>query len=163
VVEESGQVIEVRPGGVVVAVVRSSACQSCKAKQGCGQAVLGEWGNVDRQNAKNHFFIDAACILSGRRLLSGDIVRLGIPEDTVSRAALWMYIWPLLPAFLMLWVGSLLAWSEPLQLLLALAAGGMAVLLIRRRFTAADGDWSPRILSALTPPATVIASDSGGS
>ncbi|MEX2320988.1 MAG: SoxR reducing system RseC family protein, partial [Saccharospirillum sp.] len=96
-VEERGQVINVSAEGAVVAVVQTSACQSCKARQGCGQAVLSEWGSTDRQDAKNHFFIDKTGIQPELALRPGDVVRLGIPEDALSRAAVWMYLWPLLP------------------------------------------------------------------
>jgi sigma-E factor negative regulatory protein RseC len=160
-VEESGQIIKVQPDGVIVAVVQTSACQSCKAKQGCGQAVLSEWGSPERQDAKNHFFIANARITLNRALNPGDTVRLGIREDTLSRAAVWMYLWPLLPAFLALWAGSALALAEPAQLLAAAAAGGAAVGVTRLRFAGAGTDWSPRILAVEASSVVVIARDAG--
>ena len=135
--------VRVETGQVIVAVVQTSACQSCKAKQGCGQAALSDWGDAARQAAKNHFRIPHDGSLS-----PGDAVTLGIEEDTVSLAAVWMYLWPLASAFLALLVGVVLNWSEPLQLGAALAGGGLAFSVTRRRFRRAGDRWTPRILES---------------
>ncbi len=156
-VEERGQVIDVNADGSVVSVVQTSACQSCKARQGCGQAVLSEWGGTDRQDAKNHFFIDSANTLATRALRPGDVVRLGIPEDALSQAAVWMYLWPLLPAFLALWVTTRLSLAEPVQLVTALLAGAVAVVITRWRFAHPGETAQPRILSIEEPAGDVFA------
>ncbi len=161
VVEERGQVIEVNTTGAIVAVVQTSACQSCNARQGCGQAVLSEWGSTDRQDAKNHFFIDSTLNQSDQVLRPGDMVRLGIPEDALSRAAVWMYLWPLLPAFLALWAGTRLGIPEPLQLLAAVSAGAVAVVITRWRFTNPREAVMPRILALDSPPSAVFAREAG--
>ena len=160
-VEERGQVINVNASGSVVSVVQTSACQSCKARQGCGQAVLSEWGSADRQDAKNHFFIDTANILASRALRPGDVVRLGIPEDALSRAAVWMYLWPLLPAFLALWVATRLSLPEPVQLVAAVLAGAVAVVITRWRFAHPGKSAQPRILSIEEPAVGVFAREAG--
>jgi len=160
-VEEYGRIIKVAPDGVFVAVVQTSACQSCKAKQGCGQAVLSEWGGPDRQDAKNHFFIDRANIAPDQGLQPGATVRLGIHEDTLSLAAAWMYLWPLLWAFTALGIASLLRMAEPAQLLMAILAGGTAVVITRHRFLDTGSGWSPSILAVEEPAVDVIARDAG--
>lgn len=160
-VEERGQVIDVNADGVVVSVVQTSACQSCKARQGCGQAVLSEWGSTDRQDAKNHFLIDSAHTRVSRALRPGDVVRLGIPEDALSRAAVWMYLWPLLAAFLALWVATRLSLAEPVQLLVAVLAGSVAVGITRWRFAHPGDHTQPRILSIEEPSLDVFAREAG--
>lgn len=160
-VEERGQVIDVSASGVVVSVVQTSACQSCKARQGCGQAVLSEWGSPDRQDAKNHFLIDSANARMPRALRPGDVVRLGIPEDALSRAAVWMYLWPLLPAFLALWVATRLSLAEPVQLVVAVLAGVVAVAITRWRFAHPGETAQPRILSIEEPAPEVFAREAG--
>ncbi|GGX69812.1 hypothetical protein GCM10007392_41760 [Saccharospirillum salsuginis] len=135
--------VQVEAGQVVVAVVQTSACQSCKAKQGCGQAALSDWGDADRQAAKNHFRIP-----HDGSLKPGDAVTLGIEEDTVSLAAVWMYLWPLASAFFALLGGAALGWPEPVQLGAALVGGGLAFGVTRRRFRRADDRWIPRILES---------------
>lgn len=161
VVEERGQVVDVSADGAIVAVVQTSACQSCKARQGCGQAVLSEWGSIDRQDAKNHFFIDHASIRPELSLQPGDVVRLGIPDDALSRAAVWMYLWPLLPAFLALWAGSRMSLPEPAQLLMAALAGALAVGVTRWRFASPDQSGLPRILSVDSPAPVILAREAG--
>lgn len=93
-VTEQGTVVGVAPEGVIVEVLRTSACQSCKARQGCGQAVLAEWGQADQQQQKNHFHIP-----TDQSLSVGTLVDLGMSEDAVSRTALLVYVLPLLVAF----------------------------------------------------------------
>lgn len=156
-VEERGQVIDVSVTGVVVSVVQTSACHSCKARQGCGQAVLSEWGSSERQDAKNHFFIDSANTRVSRALRPGDVVRLGIPEDALSRAAIWMYLWPLTLAFLALWAATRLSLAEPVQLLVAVLAGAVAVVITRWRFAHPGEAAQPRILSIEEPAFDVFA------
>lgn len=145
-VREEGTVVQVEAGQVIVAVVQTSACQSCAAKQGCGQAALSDWGDADRQAAKNHFAIP-----HDGPLRPGDRVTLGIEEDTVSLAAVWMYLWPLACAFLALLGAAALHFPEPAQLGAALAGGGLAFAATRRRFSRAGGRWIPRILETHPP------------
>lgn len=160
-VEEQGHIIRVDVEGAIVAVVQTRACQSCKARQGCGQAVLSEWGSTERQDARNHFFIDSTSIDTDLALQPGDRVILGIADDALSRSAIWMYLWPLLPAFLVLWSGTVLSVSEPVQLIGALVAGALAVLVTRWRFARPDETARPRILAVDTPPARLIARQAG--
>lgn len=141
-VKEQGTVVRMEDGRAIVAVVQTSACQSCKAKQGCGQAVLSEWGEADQQEAKNHFSIPYHGTLA-----PGDHVTLGIQEDTLALAAVWIYLWPLIGAFAALLVAGNLGWPEPLQLLLALVGGGLAFNVTRRRFRRVEPRWIPEILS----------------
>lgn len=150
-IKEHGTVVQVGSGRVVVAVVQTSACQTCKAKQGCGQAALSDWGNADHQAAKNHFAIPYE-----GNLRVGDGVTLGIEEDTLSLAAVWMYIWPLAAAFVGLVIANALTLSEPMQLLCAVVAGGAALFTTRYRFRQAGERWIPRILATHPIEASLI-------
>ncbi|MHA7881448.1 MAG: SoxR reducing system RseC family protein [Saccharospirillum sp.] len=139
---EAGQIIASDPDTVRVAVVRTSACQACQARHGCGQAVLSQIADGDRQQAKNHFTIP----YSGQAR-AGDWAQLAIAEDRLTRAAFWVYLWPLLVAFTALLVASRLGFNEPVQLLLTLAGGALALLWTRRRFQRVADAWVPRIVS----------------
>lgn len=141
-VEEDGTVIRSDAQQLIVAVVQTSACQSCRARQGCGQAVLSSFSDGDTQAAKNHFSLPPQTDLN-----AGDRVRLGIPEDSLTLAALWMYLWPLVAALVALLLMSALGQSEPRQLLAAVLAGAVALGLTRRRFRHQDPRWEPRVLS----------------
>lgn len=111
-VKEQGTVISVENGFVIVEVLQTSACQSCSARQGCGQAVLSEWVSADRQGKKNHFKIQYQQMVD-----VGSSVELGMAEDTVSKVALLVYIVPLVIAFITLYSVSQVIQSEPIQLL----------------------------------------------
>ncbi|MEX2320866.1 MAG: SoxR reducing system RseC family protein, partial [Saccharospirillum sp.] len=82
-------------------------------------------------------------------------------EDALSRAAVWMYLWPLLPVFLVLWAGTQLSIPEPAQLLTALLAGAAAVVVTRWRFATPGQTGGPRILSIETPATVVFAREAG--
>lgn len=110
-IEEQGTVVEVAEAGVIVEVVRTSACQSCKARQGCGQAVLAEWGDNEKQAQKNHFHIPY-----DKPAQVGDVAVLGMEHDAVSKVAVLVYIVPLILGFAGLLFGSWLALGELLQL-----------------------------------------------
>lgn len=141
-------------GRAIVAVVQTSACQSCNARQGCGQAVLSEWGEVGQQMAKNHFSISYQGSLT-----PGDRVLLGIQEDTLALAAVWIYLWPLIAAFAALLLASSLGGTEPVQLLAAVAGGGLAFMVTRRRFRHESGapGWQPEILAVEPQTGQIIA------
>lgn len=141
-VEENGTVIRSDADTLIVAVVQSSACQNCRARQGCGQAVLSGLGDAAAQTAKNHFALTPRLDLK-----AGDGVRLGIAEDSLSRAALWMYLWPLLAALAGLLSGAGLGVNEALQLLLAVGASSAAVCYTRYRFRHPDRRWEPQVLA----------------
>jgi sigma-E factor negative regulatory protein RseC len=111
-IEEQGTVVALERSGVVVEVVRTSACQSCKAKQGCGQAVLSEWGSETKQQAKNHFNIPTEQVLN-----VGDVVKLGMQPDVISQVALLVYILPLLFGVAFLSLALFLNFNEGIQLL----------------------------------------------
>lgn len=145
---EKGQVIAISPGQVTVAVLKTSACQSCKARHACGQAVLSQVADSANQEAKNHFAIPH----EGKAQL-GDWVTLAIEEDRLTRAAFWLYLWPLLVGFALLLIGSAMALSEPVQLLMALVGGASALMVTRHRFKSAAQHWGPRIVRPDPSPA----------
>ncbi|TCS39804.1 SoxR reducing system RseC family protein [Reinekea marinisedimentorum] len=117
-VKEQGTVVAVEQEELIVEVVRTSACKSCQARQGCGQAVLSEWGDSSKQQAKNHFRVPAG----DYKASVGDRVELAMAPDTVSKVAALVYLLPLAGGFAGLFIGQWLLESELLQLLL-FAAG----------------------------------------
>jgi sigma-E factor negative regulatory protein RseC len=112
-VKEQGTVVSVEQEEFIVEVVRTSACKSCQARQGCGQAVLSEWGDAGKQQAKNHFRVPA----NGYSANIGDRVELAMAPDTISRVAALVYLLPLFGGFIGLALGSFLE-NELYQLLL---------------------------------------------
>lgn len=145
-VEETGTVVEIRSNSIVVEVLKTSACQSCKAKQGCGQAVLSEWGHSDKQAQKNHFDIPTT-----QEANVGDRVVLGLPEDAVSSAAFLVYIVPLIVSFIALILTQRFVESEGVQLVVMTLAFGLTFLVLRAISSRNQAQFVPEILRLSTP------------
>jgi sigma-E factor negative regulatory protein RseC len=143
---EQGIVVNVQDGAVIVEVVRTSACQSCKARQGCGQAVLSEWGDSEKQSAKNHFRI-----ASDKKAQVGDIAVLSMAHDTVTKVAMLVYVLPLFVSFLGLLLGYLLNATEAMQLVLFLSFFFFSFFLIRATGWAKSPALVPKILRLSSP------------
>jgi sigma-E factor negative regulatory protein RseC len=133
-IEERGAVVAIGDNSVVVEVVRTSSCQSCKAKQGCGQAVLSEWGDETKQQAKNHFNIP-----TDKRLNVGDEVLLGMQPDVISQVALLVYILPLVLGVAFLALALVLNLNEGIQLL-GFILGISAAYAIMHKFSFIKAD-----------------------
>lgn len=127
-VKEQGTVVSVEDDHLIVAVVRTSACKSCSARQGCGQAVLAEWGDSEKQQAKNHFRIPRGNYNASQ----GDRVELEMAPDAISRVAVLVYLLPLLGGFLGLILGMVAGAGELLQLGLFIAGLFFCYLLLSR-------------------------------
>lgn len=114
-VYEQGVVVDVLTDAVRVEVLKTSACQSCQARKGCGQAALSGAGSAEKQGKKNHFHIP-----TNLDLHVGDQVQLGMAHDVVSKVALLVYIAPLLAAFLAMYAVESLSFSELYQFVMFL-------------------------------------------
>ncbi|MCG8672261.1 MAG: SoxR reducing system RseC family protein [Pseudomonadales bacterium] len=86
-IEETGRVVAVEEGSVWVESIRQTACQSCSARQGCGQSALAKLG----QQHKNH-----VRAINAFNLNVGDNVVIGVPEDVVMKGTLVAYMMPLI-------------------------------------------------------------------
>ncbi|MDO7642212.1 MAG: SoxR reducing system RseC family protein [Reinekea forsetii] len=124
---EQGTVVAAKADWLVVEVLRTAACGSCSARQGCGQALMSEWGDAQAQQQKNHFKVPAVL---GAEV--GTRVDLGMTPDTLSVVALLVYLVPLLNAFLGLSLAVWLGLSEPIQLLCLIACLGLSYLALSR-------------------------------
>ncbi|MDX5300342.1 MAG: SoxR reducing system RseC family protein [Gammaproteobacteria bacterium] len=96
-IEESGRVVALEGEGVWVQVIRQSACQSCSARKGCGQAALAgmSGGRAHQVWIENPL---------GAQV--GDQVRIGVSEAAMLRASLLVYLVPLLALMLAAVVAS---------------------------------------------------------
>jgi sigma-E factor negative regulatory protein RseC len=88
--EESGKVVSIEDGGLWVETIQQSTCGSCRAKKGCGQQLLSKIGThsanikaVLDKNDNNSYSV-------------GDVVVIGIPENTIVMSSLLIYCLPLL-------------------------------------------------------------------
>lgn len=137
-ITESGKVVALEGSRAWVQTIRTSACQSCSARSGCGQRALASvtGGRANRVRVDNTV---------GARV--GDEVVLGIDEQALLRASLWVYGAPLL----LLVVGCIAGfrWFGASDLSAVIGAVvGLAVgfWLVRRWQSANAGAFEPRML-----------------
>lgn len=137
-ITETGRVVAVDGDQAWVQTVRTSACQSCSARAACGQRALARvtGGRANQIRVANSV---------GARV--GDEVVLGIDEQSLLRASLWVYGLPLISMVLgsiagYQWMGGT-DLSAILGALLGLAGGFFLV----RRWQARDGErYQPKLL-----------------
>lgn len=143
-IEERGRVLSVEEGAVWVETVRRSACDSCQARNGCGQSVLQRLGLGARSG-----FIRVLDEQAESRRQVGEEIIIGIPESAVLHGSTVVYLTPLLTLF----AGALLAQAagagEPLIVLagfLGMSIGFAAVRWHGRRLRNSSA-FMPHVMS----------------
>lgn len=141
-IHETGTVISVSGDEAWVQTLRESACQSCKARQGCGQkALAGLSSGQSRQ-------IRVTNTLQAR---PGDRVTVAIEESALLKASLLVYAVPLL---MMVVATALADMALPGHDLVAMAAAvsGLAGGMLLARWYSRSGRarWQP-VMGRLVP------------
>ena len=96
-IEETGQVVEVRGEFAWVEHERSSTCGSCSVRQGCGTSAIARVLGQRRMRLR---------VLNRINAHVGDQVVVGIAEQGLLRGSLAVYAMPLLGLF----AGALAGW-----------------------------------------------------
>ncbi|WP_317929373.1 SoxR reducing system RseC family protein [Halioxenophilus sp. WMMB6] len=97
-ITEIGRVVAIEDDGLWVQTIRKSACASCSAQKGCGQAVLAKMGREPgfiRVSYEGH---------QADEFQLDDYVEIGIGEDVLMKSTLLVYLAPMI----MLLVGILI-------------------------------------------------------
>ncbi|MET4693995.1 SoxR reducing system RseC family protein [Endozoicomonas lisbonensis] len=129
-IEEQGRVVTVEEGAVWVETIRKTTCSSCSARNGCGQHLAEKY-----KSSKTHSYIRAANE-TGSTIKEHDEVVIGIPEDSLMKASMVVYLLPLLSMMAGLWLGSFLVLGDLVTVLLALsglAAGFVPVRMLGQK------------------------------
>lgn len=113
-IEEEAYVAEVTEGRVWIEKDQKSACSGCA--QACPSAQIS--GLFAGQRVR-------LPVRSDLPLRPGDKVLVGIEEDALAKASLWIYLLPLAALLLGAWLGKSLAGSD-----LASALAGLAGLAL---------------------------------
>ncbi len=143
---EIGTVVSVADRHIIVEVLKTSACKSCQARQGCGQAVMSEWGDENTQAQKNHFKIPYT-----EPIRQGDHVTLAMVSDVISKVALLIYILPLLVGFIGLVSSKFLGFSEGVQLLVFIISLLLSYVAIGQLKFEKQALLEPKIVKVSTP------------
>jgi sigma-E factor negative regulatory protein RseC len=109
-IEEHARVARVADDGVYVETLRQSACSSCKASAGCGNALLDNLFSGKRQMLR---------VLPYAGLKQGDEVVIGLQEDALLKGSFMVYSLPLV---------FMLVSAVLVALLLPSAADGWVIL-----------------------------------
>lgn len=137
--EEQGRVVAVSSDEAWVQTIRESACHSCAARKGCGQRALN-------QRYGEAFQIRVANVIGAQ---VGDEVVVGVPESSLLKASLMLYLAPLLmmvvgAIFMERWVSAQEGWVI-LGGLVGLAAGFVWARWFSQRYRS-DQSFAPQLL-----------------
>lgn len=134
---ERGRVVAEIGHQVWVRTIRQSACESCSARQGCGQRALASVtsGRANQVLVDNH--------LNAR---VGDEVTISIAESAILHASLWVYAMPLFALVGGAVLGhQLVPDSDGLAILLAGLGLGLGFMLVNRRQRSAGSYFQPKL------------------
>lgn len=137
-ITETGKVVAVSGDRVWVQTIRASACESCSARNGCGQRVLAEvsGGRANQVLVSNNL---------GARV--GDEVTVAIEESALLGASLLVYALPLLLLVLGAVVGHQVSGGQELAAIIGAAAGmGAGFTIARRAQSGSAGTYEPRLV-----------------
>ena len=115
-IQEQGTVVEVRPGSARVQTRRSGSCESCKARGGCSSLGGGREARV--------------WVVDPLGVNVADEVVVAVPEGTVVRASLLLYLVPVLALLGGAVLGDQLAPRFGLQPDLGAAVVGIAGMVL---------------------------------
>lgn len=145
-IEERGRVVSVEGNALWVETIRRSACGSCQARAGCGQALLQRLGGGARQG-----FIR---VLGDGSSRVGDEVVIGVPDTAVVRGSSLVYLVPLLSLFGFSLLAQAMGAGEPMIIiagLVGLALGFTAIRWYTIRLNE-DPAFAPQLVSRTGKP-----------
>ncbi|WP_341503240.1 SoxR reducing system RseC family protein [Gallaecimonas sp. GXIMD4217] len=138
------EVVAVKGRAVTVAVLRQSSCDGCQAADDCGT------GQVSKALAGK---LESLTFHTDEPVVKGDWVRLGIPEDSLIKGALLVYLMPILAVLLALLLVApflkILALPELYLLPVVVLSGWGAFALARRLAPSLVRE--PQLVSVLGP------------
>jgi len=123
---EQAMVLSVEPESVLLQARQRSACDSCRAQSGCGQAVLGRLLGQEQS-------VRASLPLGmNGKVRAGDLVTVAVPAHSVVLGSLFLYLVPVVGLLAGALGASGLGLSEgvtAVSALTGLVAGGLLVRL----------------------------------
>lgn len=128
---EQAKVVAIEADGLWVETHQQSACNQCRAKNGCGQKLLAG-------GPSSATLVKAVYDASAPREIwaVGDHVLIGIEEHALVNGALMAYVLPLLLMVAAVLVGAFFKFSDPLLALVAILGmflGGFLVSVHGKR------------------------------
>ncbi|RZA00472.1 MAG: transcriptional regulator [Moraxellaceae bacterium] len=122
---ETGRIVAIESQGLWVETIQRSACGSCQAQKGCGHSLLAKFG----ASASSLWVL-----LEGRdpaHYHLGDEVKIGVPEEVITKGSLFVYMVPLAIMITATLVAHQHALSDALTTLCALAGLVLGAIIVR--------------------------------
>lgn len=137
-ITETGTVVALKGNYAWVRTIRSTACQSCSVKQGCGQRVLAAatGGRASQVLVENNVQADV-----------GDDVTIGIDEKALLGASLLVYALPLVLMVVGSIVGHRLSGEQDPAAITGAVAGLVSGFVLSRKVQSKGGGrYEPKLL-----------------
>lgn len=128
---EQATVLAVEPGIAWLSAQQRSACDSCRAQSGCGQAALGRL--IKREGQAVRALLPPEL---QSRIVAGDEVRVAIPMHTIVLGSLFIYLLPIVGLLFGAALASMAGVAESVVAAAAFAgllAGGGLVRFVSRQ------------------------------
>jgi sigma-E factor negative regulatory protein RseC len=153
-IKEQGTVVQIMGQFALVETSIKSTCSSCSARSNCGTSAIASAVAGKTVVNKVDNVLDATV---------GDIVEIGIPEDTIITGAFYLYIVPLISAILMAfvaqyWLVRFIDITEPHVIIATLLGGGLGFWLAKIRLAGLSDEDSLPILLRKFPASIEITS-----
>ena len=123
-ITEMARVVATEADCLWVETIQQSTCDACSAQKGCGQSLVVKWGGQAS-------FLRV--LLEGRQqdqFNMGEQVTIGVPEDVISKGAMFVYLFPLVTMLSMTLFATAMNFAEfmvVVSALLGFALGGLGV------------------------------------
>jgi len=139
-IAETGTIIAKDADYLWVETVRASSCQSCSARSGCGQAVLGQLMDEGRQYKKNVLRVALSDQGATTSADVGSQVQVLIEEGVVLKTALLVYATPLFGMFLASSIAVVLGTSDGIVTLSGILGLGLSFAGVKKWISRWDCD-----------------------
>lgn len=123
---QTGRVVAIELGSVWVETVRASTCSSCAAQNGCGNGLINKIGGGARHHVQVFLPGDFPSGLQSENIQIDDEVELSVDEGAFVRAALVVYLLPLVTLIVGAMVASSAANSSELVAVVGAVIGFIA-------------------------------------
>lgn len=155
--EEIARVVDCQQGWVTVEVELKSACNHCASSENCGTSTIAKAFSVKTQRFS---------LPTDKPCREGDLLKVGLPESVILKAAALVYLLPLFGLFVFAVLGHLLATGLDLNAnafsMIMAAIGAFVTWYIGKRFAIElERDASPVIIAYLGQEVGVISAKHG--
>ncbi len=155
--EEIARVVDYQQGWATVEVELKSACNHCASSENCGTSTIAKAFSVKTQR----FSLPA-----DKPCQQGDLLKVGLPESVIIKAAALVYLLPLFGLFMFAIFGHILAVGLDMNtntsaMVFAVIGASIAWIIGKRLAAKLEAQASPVIIAYLGQEVGVISARNG--